>query len=308
MGKFSIYAAAILLLILQGCAPAFQAKYFDVEVLKEGSFNLDPEGREVSVFAVSPKEAQDSALISAAAKGLATKYETSQVLEPESVAIYSIPQSEFPGFVNSKGRQPEYYESLMMGSASQLLIFLSNLQFSHLGVKGERYMTIPYTVKMDVYDAIKDSLLLSKQFRDTLHAAFLTGSNTSQKTIYDAAMKSLPDFATKIGEVAANELSTKWETEEWMLIYAPNGAWEKGVRYAENFNWEEAVQTWLPLAESQDAKEASYAAFNIAVGCQMLGETDLALEWIRYAREKADFSEYTALEKYLENKRKQAAK
>ena len=45
-------------------------------------------------------------------------------------------------------------------------------------------------------------------------------------------------------------------------------------------------------------------AFNIAVACQMLGQTDLAIEWVSFARSKMDFPEARQLSQYLYNHKK----
>jgi len=54
---------------------------------------------------------------------------------------------------------------------------------------------------------------------------------------------------------------------------------EAGFRRSEVANWTEAIEIWKKLAENGKRKTAGRACLNIAVGYEVLGDTDQALEW-----------------------------
>ena len=54
---------------------------------------------------------------------------------------------------------------------------------------------------------------------------------------------------------------------------------EAGWRASEVANWKEAILIWTEVAEKGNRKSAGRAAYNIAVANEVLGNTDLALEW-----------------------------
>ncbi|MGD2033769.1 MAG: DUF6340 family protein [Bacteroidales bacterium] len=58
-----------------------------------------------------------------------------------------------------------------------------------------------------------------------------------------------------------------------------------GFRRAEVANWEGAIEIWNGLTEDSKRKTAGRACLNIAVAYEVLGNTDLALQWAKRAYE-----------------------
>ncbi len=54
---------------------------------------------------------------------------------------------------------------------------------------------------------------------------------------------------------------------------------EAGWRASEVANWKKAIEIWTEVAQKGNRKSAGRAAYNIAVANEVLGNTDLALEW-----------------------------
>lgn len=54
---------------------------------------------------------------------------------------------------------------------------------------------------------------------------------------------------------------------------------DAGWRRTEVANWNEAISIWSEIANVRKSKSAGRAAYNIAVANEVLGNTDLALEW-----------------------------
>lgn len=58
---------------------------------------------------------------------------------------------------------------------------------------------------------------------------------------------------------------------------------EKGTRLAEVGQWNEAMSTWKTGISIADKKRAGQLCYNVAVGYEVLGDLDLAIEWAQKA-------------------------
>ena len=58
-----------------------------------------------------------------------------------------------------------------------------------------------------------------------------------------------------------------------------------GFRRAEVANWQGAIEIWSEMVENVKRKTAGRACLNIAVAHEVLGNTDLALEWAQKSYE-----------------------
>ena len=113
------------------------------------------------------------------------------------------------------------------------------------------------------------------------------------------ALERHPEISEKIGEKLASVISRQWETKTIMLInYSSNGDWNNAYRLAvDNFDWQRAINIWMPYTKSENPRKASFAAYNIAVGCRMIGNPKLALEWVNFAEKQFNFRELQLLKK-----------
>jgi len=69
-------------------------------------------------------------------------------------------------------------------------------------------------------------------------------------------------------------------------LYGKSGdapALEAGRRYADVGQWKEAIDTWKTGLPAASPRDAGKLAFNIAIGFEVLGDFDFALEWARDA-------------------------
>ena len=307
-----LFALISTLLLAVSCGPS--AVYFDVDVRNSNSSDLNTAGGKVAVFAITPEEKADSIAIAQAAMGIASQYEADQGLDAQSVPAYTVPKKEFSGFpgrVNGKmATDTSYITRLMIKSASEILIFIDNLTFATSTIRNAATyeypnaisMDLPYYLEINAFDAINDKVLLSKEMQDTV-TVLLTNGAENGKTAAGTIAEQFGAISAKIGENVAQCLSTQWNTETWLIVDYPNSdAWHSPAELAKNFKWEDAIQKWMPLTEDKNTQKAAYASFNIAVACEMLGQTSLAKEWITFSRQKYSFRESGELLNYLNTK------
>jgi hypothetical protein len=95
-----------------------------------------------------------------------------------------------------------------------------------------------------------------------------SGSSTAGSDGFDA------------GVALADSFKTQWKTEAYSLAYFENEKWYKALDHAESYNWKAAMQQWFTLLDTNDPMRRSCAEFNIAVACYMLGDYDLAEQWL----------------------------
>jgi hypothetical protein len=69
-----------------------------------------------------------------------------------------------------------------------------------------------------------------------------------------------------------------------------------GVRYSEVGDWHSAIDAWTKVVNNEKRKKAGRAAFNIAVGYEVLGDMEMAKQWA--ARSHTEFREKEADDYY----------
>ena len=94
------------------------------------------------------------------------------------------------------------------------------------------------------------------------------------------ALASLPVAAWEVGKDIADSFKSQWKHEQYSLTYFDTEKWYSSLDLAEAYNWKGAMNVWLELLDTNDLLKRSCAEYNIAVACYMLGDYDLASEWL----------------------------
>ncbi|MBQ6311127.1 MAG: hypothetical protein IJK74_06225 [Bacteroidales bacterium] len=296
---------ALVGLALTGCAMP-QAMLFNVDVLQPKAFTLAVDEQPVAVVAAYKDKDADSTASAILALGAARSIETSNALEEGAVGAFTIPQDEYPGTSDK-----EYMEGLMLATGSGTLVIIKDISYGKVAVSRDLddffslagMQTI--MANMEVYDAITDTTIHSSFVSDTLHFRIQPNQDLSQKGINSFLAEHDSLIVSSMGALLARQISNQWIEEEWMLIdYPEEPVWHNAYKDAMDFKWDKAINAWMPMTEDKSGEKASYAAFNIAVACQMLGETDLAIGWVTYSLKKYSFQEARQLSHYLHKQKK----
>lgn len=295
---------------LWSCAP--QVRYFNVDVRHDAETDIDLTNLRAAVFPVFAARETDSLLACRVGIGLAEKLESDRRLASGEVPVYGVPEAEYrPDEADGSAGLPDtgYLTDIAERTGADLLLFVDRLSFRNPaegpriplgGEYGMDYLLLPFSVDLHVYDAAAGSLLYSKSDSDTAYVQTAGLPLSDPARLNGTLQKYLPDIAGKIGARLASYLTPQWETRERMLIvYGGSSAWERPCELAGDFKWKEAIELWMPLAASESPRKAACAAYNIAVGCEMLEQFELAEEWIRVALEKYPFREAYDLQNHL---------
>jgi hypothetical protein len=82
--------------------------------------------------------------------------------------------------------------------------------------------------------------------------------------------------------------------------------WYKALEHAIMFEWEEARDIWLALTKSRkNQKMISFAAYNLAVASEMLGQIELAGEWLDLSKQYLHIPEITHYRQMLDERKQQ---
>ena len=102
----------------------------------------------------------------------------------------------------------------------------------------------------------------------------------SRETLLASALSTLPDVGFEAGQMLAGSFKSQWKHEQYSIVYFDGSQWYKAVDYAEQYYWKEAMDIWIGLLDTNDLLRRSCAEYNISVACYMLGDYDLAEEWL----------------------------
>lgn len=164
---------------------------------------------------------------------------------------------------------------------------------------GITFFSTPVKISFKVYDNILGSYVYGKEVKDTMQLE-LQSSNLTREQIVEMTEASLSQIAYRLGESAAAELTPQWIEESHLLVtYKDSKEWMNACQLAEEYKLKEAIDAFMPFTESNNPRKVSFAAYDIAVLCNILGQKELALKWITLSMERFKFKEAVSLYKQL---------
>lgn len=88
------------------------------------------------------------------------------------------------------------------------------------------------------------------------------------------------------GEAYADLIAPNW-TEEVRQYYSDGSRGMKtAIKHVEKEEWNKAMDIWLEYTTLSNQRQAAMGCFNMAVGCEMMGDYELAIEWLNLAKKK----------------------
>ncbi len=140
---------------------------------------------------------------------------------------------------------------------------------------------VKFSMAMYAFDAMDDTEQVYK-FTGTSTAnphAYSDGS-LSSTDLFRRAQAGMLDEGWQAGRQVAASFKSEWKHEQYSIVYFDNEKWYKALDRAEAYDWKGAMDMWMTLLSTNDMLRRSCAAYNIATACYMLGEYDLAVEWL----------------------------
>ena len=171
-------------------------------------------------------------------------------------------------------------------SNSDLVFTAATEQITSVILTGEPKPTPPNQVRMNVacYWRMYDPLT-RKIIDQYTHTSFITFNTDGGVPPLDA----LPKTAYEAGMDFSARYLPGYYTERRDMYKKGKGKakkrFEAAFRKTEVANWEGAIEIWKELVENVKRKTAGRSCLNIAVAYEVLGNTDMALEWAKRSYE-----------------------
>ena len=295
-------------LLLTACGPTIAL--MDVDVKQPAVLPVNFDNKEIVIFntlddsMLSPEtEAQfqlDSLLVNQFSEGFRDKLEASLGLPQESIAIYNLFCSDGP---RGSLADTTYLRHLAIETGATSLVMVDSLRFGDVQNSASQgragintleyvysYAAMPCRIVLRVFDVSKDRFVAYLPMRDTVYWEFLHKADAKNVSQLLSLQKDryCTIAARGMGEDFASDMQARWQTQERVLFtYRSNRKWLDAMEAAYSFEWEKARKTWMAIATEKAGKKiAAYAAYNIAVCCEMLGQFDLAKEWLDAAQKR----------------------
>jgi hypothetical protein len=95
---------------------------------------------------------------------------------------------------------------------------------------------------------------------------------------------------------------SEWKREQYSLYYFESDEWYTALEKAEALQWKAAMDIWMGQLESGNVLKRACAAYNLSTACYMLGDYNLASEWLNLADKEADLLTSEGLRKRIDSK------
>lgn len=248
-----ICMAAFAAMSFAACSPSAYVLSLESRAPSESGLTLSDKSMSV-VYLESP-DGSDSLFNNRIADALAYALETEYFEGAEAVKVYNL-QKEADGDYSSKDTLSQY----IMLLDTDVVMFLDTPAYTpHNGTLS----SFPISSKLYVYDSMNKEEEVVK----------LNG-HVSVSSLTDATK------AANIGTSLASPLKSKWKKEDVTVLYFDEHKWIDALEQAYDMKWDKAMEKWMELARSGNAIKASSAMYNVALGCFILDQYELALEWL----------------------------
>ena len=254
MEKTLSLLALALGMTLASCAPS--AYVLDLESRKPSESGLDLAGKSLSVIYLESPDGRDSLYNNRVADALAYGLESEFFDGAEAVKVYNLVKDDAGDYASV-----DTVSQYIMLLDSDVVMILDTPRVT------ENAPGINPTIASRLY--VYDSMAGEDDGITTLQST--TGSDLGDVT-----------RAMNVGTALLKPLRSQWEHEAYTVLYFDGlgRKWIDAVLKADDMKWDEAITLWMDLAKSKNPTLSSCARYNVALGCYMLGQYDLALEWL----------------------------
>lgn len=183
--------------------------------------------------------------------------------------------------INPSDKEPYNPEKLFQETKSDLCIFLNYINFDISKYKdfesatnnASLYWTIVYQKDTVSYNYKQiDSLTF-----DTADFPHDIPSKIKLKIVVN-------NSARYLGQSFCSKLIPTWIQVDRMYYTSKNQNMIQAEKFALNNDWRKAAELWNLQTRSQNKKIAAKASYNMALGCEMEGNQDAAIDWLLRSR------------------------
>jgi len=252
------------------------------------------------------------------AKGLKEGMEADVIFSGYDIPVYNLtlmcnndqcPELWDTGYLNSIAEQTEaslliIIDSIEVAQAQRSISQLTVDNWSFYGSEKAFYAvtSVPYKTMFRYYDVERQRYLVNYAINDTVQweAAGYKATEVLSKVPEENDAYAMA--AEQIGKLMAKATLPYWGADRRYYYELSGGDGYAATTSAEKRDWKQALYYWGKIAMEANGKTAAYAAFNMALGSEMLGDYHLAIEWLSLAKNKADLPEIDGYVKRLQQR------
>lgn len=262
-----------LALVAVSCGPARHAMH--VEMRYPSKSGIDLAGKLVSVVYLENENEQGNQFNEGMADAFAYTLEKDYGTGEGSIGIYRMRHEEGTDYTSR-----DFMLNLLVDTDADVVFLFDTLKFGQTLSDG------------------------STQFTMALYCFDGMDKEEKVRTYKGSSAAVLADGAPKSGTTVASSFKSQWRNEQYSLMYFDNERWYKALDRAEGYDWKGAMDMWMELLSTSDMLRRSCAAYNIATACYMLGEYDLALEWLDQSDKDNKLTHSDTLRKRINERKK----
>ena len=248
-----LLAMAVAALSFAACSPSAYVLSLESRSPSQSGLNLDD--KSMSIIYLESEDGSDTLFNNRIADALAFALETDYFGGEEGVKVYNL-KKDPAGVYNSRDTLSQY---IMMLDSDVVMI----LDTPVIGTSVSPSGAVPASSKLYVYDSMKED-----------EEVVTLNSHASIKSLSDS------DRALNIGKSFSSPLKVQWQNENFTVLYFDGFKWINAIELADQMKWSEAIDIWMDLVKNNNAAMSSSARYNVALGCFILGQNELALEWL----------------------------
>ena len=255
MKRITIYLLSLLAL-MTSCGPVRYA--VNVEMRYPSRAGVELAGKLLSVVYLENDDTAAVAFSGGMAESFARTLETDYGTDEGSVGVYRMRRAD--------GADYAFKDSLLtlLVDTDADVVFLVDTVRMADSRPGSG--VVPFTVTLYCFDGMDPS--------EKIYAYSGTSNVRVDKTA------GMSEEGKIVGVQLASSFRSQWKHEQYSIFYFENEKWYRPLELAAEYDWKGAMELWFGLLSSQDMLKRSCAEYNIAVACYMLGDYELAGEWL----------------------------
>ena len=253
----TLFSAATLLSAVS-CGPTSYT--LGIEMRQPSDSGLDLAGKDIAVRYLEGEDSTslDSRFCKAFARGLSMTMADANTQSDEAY-VYRLPLKEGVDYT----KRDSLISLVLMVNAD--VVFLLEPTEISLALESGRSGTC--RTALHVYDTM-----------NSVDRVLYFGGNTYLKDGVNS--KNVDRKGEKAGREFAWSFRPNWKLENFPVLYYDSEQWHQAIACAEEYKWKEAMDIWLKCLETNNLLRRSSAAYNLSFACYMIGDYQLALDWL----------------------------
>ena len=296
-GKLAFILAALLAVAgVSSCGPT--AYMLDIETSHPSVSGVDLIGKTISVVYLDSGDTGDSLFSASLTGAFVSRMESDYFSGDSLISIYCLDKDTGIDFASRDAML-----DVLMDTGSDVLFLFDTPDFSDnpiLEMKpgpGSAYTaeaSFPFAVQLYVYDSMdKRDTVLRFQGASVATASAVVSGNETREALADILKAQLGGTARTLGSASGSKFSPVWKTDEILFFLYDSQSWYNTYFYVQDYEWQKAMDMWMSMLDTENMEKKACIEYNIAADCYLLGQYDLASDWLDLSRKHFDLSPYT---------------